>query len=703
MFSSEAVHRYDGKADERRSCRRATLQWVVLVFFGGDQWGKLVDLSERGMCFQFEHPPTLRQSINFTFEAMGCMTIPTEGHEGKVFGDSIQATGRVKWTREFERTAGVEFVELSTKSRDQIRYWLSSGAPQHSSTPSQGLDQGWTKKKSKTPDRKAVPFAPGALSSSAPYAPPEPAPFAAKAKPRQEILERDLENRDSDIEVVWEPEHPAAPPSLDEPATPHKKWPLKPEREAAVKPTNQDEPATPHQKWPLRPEPEAAFTATNLDEPRISPREWSREAEPEDSFASPTLEEPVAHRQKWPVESEPEAAFAPPVFDEPAASLRSRPREPEPEPSYLPPTLDEAAVSDTEPELEDSAAAPSLDEPAPRLGKWRVESRPEPPEPAFAPRQFDPGTAEGQGFWESKSAFASQAVPQIGFETRQRLGQTLELRQRRGRVGTLAIVGFMATFGAVAGIIRFTSTFNERADATEGVSHPLENKLTSSGAEAGAVGEAPSTFLVEVLDASNRRSVLLFSAGAHANKSGGAGQDSSLPEASVMAVEEPVDVRKIAAIKQETPRDFTLSAPHPATSVTGENSALEAPALAKEQPASVDAPLQNLPSPAMPGAPDGPLPVGGEVQPARLIHAMLPSYPQIARANRVAGDVTLDALVDEAGSVKDVKILSGPLLLREAAKEALRRWKYEPARLDGKPTAMHLTVTVKFQTNLDSH
>ena len=82
---------------------------------------------------------------------------------------------------------------------------------------------------------------------------------------------------------------------------------------------------------------------------------------------------------------------------------------------------------------------------------------------------------------------------------------------------------------------------------------------------------------------------------------------------------------------------------------------------------------------------------------------MLPSYPQIARANRLAGDVTLDALVDEAGSVKDVKVLTGPLLLREAAKEALRRWKYEPARLDGKPTAMHLTVTVKFQNNLDSH
>ena len=69
----------------------------------------------------------------------------------------------------------------------------------------------------------------------------------------------------------------------------------------------------------------------------------------------------------------------------------------------------------------------------------------------------------------------------------------------------------------------------------------------------------------------------------------------------------------------------------------------------------------------------------------------------------MAGDVTLDALVDESGNVLDVKVIAGPLLLRDAAMEALRQWKYEPARLDGQPTPMHLTVTVKFQNNLASH
>jgi protein TonB len=93
------------------------------------------------------------------------------------------------------------------------------------------------------------------------------------------------------------------------------------------------------------------------------------------------------------------------------------------------------------------------------------------------------------------------------------------------------------------------------------------------------------------------------------------------------------------------------------------------------------------------------LPVGGEVQPARLIRAVLPAYPQLAKSNRVAGDVTLDALIDASGNVNDVSVISGPVFLREAAKVALKQWKYEPARLDGKPTAMHLTVTVKFKND----
>jgi protein TonB len=91
------------------------------------------------------------------------------------------------------------------------------------------------------------------------------------------------------------------------------------------------------------------------------------------------------------------------------------------------------------------------------------------------------------------------------------------------------------------------------------------------------------------------------------------------------------------------------------------------------------------------------LPVGGQVQVARLVRSVPPVYPPLAKTNHVAGNVTLDALIDANGKVTDVKVLSGPSLLQGAATDALRLWKYEPARLDGHPVSTRLSVIVKFR------
>jgi protein TonB len=95
--------------------------------------------------------------------------------------------------------------------------------------------------------------------------------------------------------------------------------------------------------------------------------------------------------------------------------------------------------------------------------------------------------------------------------------------------------------------------------------------------------------------------------------------------------------------------------------------------------------------------PTAPLPVGGDVKAAQLLKSVPPVYPSNAKTQRVAGDVKIDALIDAAGNVSTTKILSGPVLLHQAAMVAVKQWKYQPAQLDGKPTAMHLTVTVQFR------
>ena len=98
-----------------------------------------------------------------------------------------------------------------------------------------------------------------------------------------------------------------------------------------------------------------------------------------------------------------------------------------------------------------------------------------------------------------------------------------------------------------------------------------------------------------------------------------------------------------------------------------------------------------------PAAPVAPLPVGGDVTPAKQISTVPPAYPSMARTQRISGNVVVDALIDVNGRVASMKVISGPVLLHQAAMDALKQWKYQPATLDGKPTSMHLNVTIQFR------
>jgi TonB family protein len=98
-----------------------------------------------------------------------------------------------------------------------------------------------------------------------------------------------------------------------------------------------------------------------------------------------------------------------------------------------------------------------------------------------------------------------------------------------------------------------------------------------------------------------------------------------------------------------------------------------------------------------PAAPSAALPVGGDVKPAHMLSSVSPVYPALAKNQHVEGDVRIDALIDVNGHVSAMKVVSGATLLHQAAMDALRQWKYQPAILDGKPVPMHLTVTIQFR------
>src|SRR5271170_2206685 len=90
-------------------------------------------------------------------------------------------------------------------------------------------------------------------------------------------------------------------------------------------------------------------------------------------------------------------------------------------------------------------------------------------------------------------------------------------------------------------------------------------------------------------------------------------------------------------------------------------------------------------------------PNGGETIPARIVSQSPAVIPPWAKGLDTGGEVKLDALIDEKGNVRSTKPLSGPRLLQHEAERAVALWIFEPALLDGKPTATHMVLTVEFQ------
>ena len=96
--------------------------------------------------------------------------------------------------------------------------------------------------------------------------------------------------------------------------------------------------------------------------------------------------------------------------------------------------------------------------------------------------------------------------------------------------------------------------------------------------------------------------------------------------------------------------------------------------------------------------PDGPIRVGGDVKPPEKVTAPQPQYTEIARKARISGVVIVEAIIDKAGNVTNVKVLKGlPMGLDDAAADAVKKWKFKPATLNGKPVSVIYNLTVNFQ------
>jgi TonB family protein len=59
-----------------------------------------------------------------------------------------------------------------------------------------------------------------------------------------------------------------------------------------------------------------------------------------------------------------------------------------------------------------------------------------------------------------------------------------------------------------------------------------------------------------------------------------------------------------------------------------------------------------------------------------------PSYPDLARKMRIAGTVKIEVVVSPNGSVKGARIVGGHPVLANAALDAAKKWRFEPASVE---------------------
>ena len=108
------------------------------------------------------------------------------------------------------------------------------------------------------------------------------------------------------------------------------------------------------------------------------------------------------------------------------------------------------------------------------------------------------------------------------------------------------------------------------------------------------------------------------------------------------------------------------------------------------------APPKPPPPPPAPPKPTGPAKIGGNVVAANLINPVRPVYPPLAKMARQQGTVKFEAMISKEGTIEDLKLISGPPLLVQAAMDAVKQWRYRPTILNGEPTEVQTTIDVNF-------
>ena len=88
--------------------------------------------------------------------------------------------------------------------------------------------------------------------------------------------------------------------------------------------------------------------------------------------------------------------------------------------------------------------------------------------------------------------------------------------------------------------------------------------------------------------------------------------------------------------------------------------------------------------------------ISNAVAQGNLIKSVAPEYPIYAKEAGISGTVVLQAMIGKNGKITNLRAVSGPDILQQAAVDAVRQWVYRPYLLNGEPVSVDTTINVVF-------
>jgi len=85
-----------------------------------------------------------------------------------------------------------------------------------------------------------------------------------------------------------------------------------------------------------------------------------------------------------------------------------------------------------------------------------------------------------------------------------------------------------------------------------------------------------------------------------------------------------------------------------------------------------------------------------EILQGMLVRKVEPKYPPLAISARIQGPVVLAAVISKAGTIENLKLISGHPMLVGAAIDAVSQWRYRPYILNGDVIEVETQITVNF-------